>query len=150
MTLTVSLPQSQQPAIYPHPKSDQSSQLPTHLRSTLILSSHLYLRLVNGLSPQVSLPTLLLSAIRVRCPPPPSTQTSLFDHSKKYLVKSTDHKAPRYVVFSTLLLLRPSCAQIPSSTTYFRTPSAYFSHSKWQTKFHTHIKQRAKLWFRIF
>jgi hypothetical protein len=40
------------------------------------------------------------------------------------VVKSTDHEAPRYVVFSTPI---NSCrlAQISSSAPYSRTPSVY-------------------------
>ena len=44
---------------------------------------------------------------------------------KQYLVSSTNRKAPRYVVFSTPVLSRPSQAQILTSTPYSQTPSAY-------------------------
>jgi hypothetical protein len=39
-------------------------------------------------------------------------------------VKSTNYEAPRYVVFTTLLSLHPSLAQIFSSTPCSQTPSA--------------------------
>ena len=53
---------------------------------------------------------------------------------KRYLMKSTDHKAPFYVVFSTLLLPRPSKAQISSSVPNSRKPSAYIPPSMWAIK----------------
>jgi hypothetical protein len=42
-----------------------------------------------------------------------------------YLVRSTEHKSPFYVVFSTLMLPHSSWAQISSSALYSRKPSAY-------------------------
>jgi hypothetical protein len=59
------------------------------------------------------------------------------------LVSSTDHKAPRYVVFSTPLLPRPSLAQISSTAPYSRTPSADVPPLMWQSKFHIYKKQLA-------
>jgi hypothetical protein len=64
---------------------------------------------------------------------------------EKFLVRSTDHKVPRYAVFSTRLLPSPSYAQISSSAPYSRKPSAYIPPSVWATKFHTHVKQQAIL-----
>jgi len=64
-----------------------------------------------------------------------------------HLVSSTDHKTPRYVVFSTPLLPRSSQAQIFSSTPYSHTPSAYVPPSVCETKFHAHTKQQEKLHF---
>ena len=52
---------------------------------------------------------------------------------------------PRYVVFSTPLLPRPSYTQIFPSMSYSQIPSAYVPPSMWATKFHTHKKQKAKL-----
>jgi hypothetical protein len=49
------------------------------------------------------------------------------------------------VVFSTPLLPRPSYAQVSSSAHYSRKLSAYIPPSVWVTKFHTHIKQAARL-----
>jgi hypothetical protein len=56
----------------------------------------------------------------------------------QYWVRSTNHEAPHYEVFS-LPLPRPSEVQI------FSTPSAYFPPSMSATKFHTHTKQLAEL-----
>ena len=79
-----------------------------------------------------------------------SPSISLFSiWSFTYLVSSTDHKAPHCVVFSNPLSPHPSQAQASSSAPYSETPSAYVPPSKWQTKFHTHIEQQAKLQFCI-
>jgi hypothetical protein len=64
---------------------------------------------------------------------------------KWYLVRSREHKAPCYAVFSNSLLRRPSQAQISSSAPYSRKPSAYIPPLIWATKFYTHIKQQVKL-----
>jgi hypothetical protein len=66
-----------------------------------------------------------------------------------YLVRSTEHKAPCYAVFSTPLLPRPSEVQISSSASCSWKPSAYIPPSMWATKFHTHIKQPARLWLGV-
>jgi len=58
-----------------------------------------------------------------------------------YLVRSTYHKAPRYVVFSTPLSPRPSYAQISPSALILDTPSASVPPSLWETKFHTHTTE---------
>ena len=55
-----------------------------------------------------------------------------------YLVRSTNHKASHYVVFSSPLLPRPSWTQISSSAPYSRKSSAYIPASLRATKFHTH------------
>jgi hypothetical protein len=47
---------------------------------------------------------------------------TVFSH---YSLRSTDHEALHYEVFSTPLLPRPSKSQIFSSTPYSQTPSAY-------------------------
>ena len=73
----------------------------------------------------------------------------LVSSPERYLVRSTEHEAPRCVVFSTPLLSCPSQAQISFSAPYSRAPSAYVSLSTWATKFHTHIKQEEKLYFCI-
>src|SRR5215469_3245722 len=67
----------------------------------------------------------------------------------QYWVSSKDPQAPHYVIFSIPLLPRPSWAQILSSTPYSQTPSAYYPPSMSATKFHTHTRQRAKLYFYI-
>jgi len=61
-----------------------------------------------------------------------------------------DHEAPRYVVFTSLLLPRLSCAQISSSAPHSQTPSPYVPTSVLKTKFHTHTEQLTKLQFCIF
>jgi len=51
--------------------------------------------------------------------------------------------APRYVVFSSLLLLSPSYAQMSPASSNSRTLSPLLCkllHLIWQTKFHTHVK----------
>jgi hypothetical protein len=59
----------------------------------------------------------------------------------QYWMRSTDHET-YYDVFSTPLLPRPSKAQLPSSTLYSQTRSAYVTPSMSATKFHTHAKNR--------
>ena len=75
---------------------------PTSWRSILILSSHLHLGLPTGLFPSgfptKTLYTPLISPIRAACP----DHLILLNWSRKqYWVRSTDHYAPHYVVFST-------------------------------------------------
>jgi hypothetical protein len=64
-------------------------------------------------------------------------------------VRSTDHEAPHYEVFSTPLLPRPSYTLIFSSTPDSQTPSAYVPPSMSETKFHTHTKRQEELQFCI-
>jgi hypothetical protein len=54
-------------------------------------------------------------------------------------VRSADHDAS-HEVLSTLMLPRPSYAQILSSTPCYQTPSAYVPPSMSATKFHTHTE----------
>ena len=49
--------------------------------------------------------------------------------SKIHFTLNTEHKAPCYVVFSTLLLPRPSWVQISSSAPYFHKHSALYTQS---------------------
>jgi hypothetical protein len=125
------------PVHVPHPNSQ---------RSILILSSHLCLCLPRGLLPS-GFPTKTLyapplSPIRATCP---AISVFLTWSPKWWWVRSTEHKALCYAVFSTPLLPHPSWAQISSSALYSWKPSAYFPPSVWVTKFHTHIKQPARL-----
>ena len=67
-------------------------------------------------------------------------------------MRSTGHKAPPYIIFSTPLLPRPSYIKIPSWATYSPTPSVSLPPALDVTdqKFYTHTKQQAKLHLRIF
>jgi hypothetical protein len=58
-----------------------------------------------------------------------------------YLVRSTDLN-PSFIVFSTNLLPRPSCARISSSATYCRTSAAYAPPLVLQTKYRNHKNNR--------
>ena len=85
----------------------QSMPQPTSLRSILILSSHLRLGLptkpcTNHYCLSHASHTLPISCFLIWSP-------------EYRLVRSTDNKAPRYVAFSTLLLLRPCYVQISSA-----------------------------------
>jgi hypothetical protein len=118
-------------ATYSNPQPDQSS---------LCLSF-----------PQVSSPE---TCVHLSCPSnvPHGSPNPFFSIllPEQYLVRNTNHKALRYVVFSTTLLSRLSEAQIFSSAPYSRIPSAYVPPSIWKTKLHTHTKQLDKLQFCIY
>ena len=82
---------------------------PTSWISFLILSSHLCLGPPSGLFPSgfttKTLYTPLLPLIRATC----HVHLIILDLTpEQYWVRSTDHSAPHYVIFSTLLLPRPS------------------------------------------
>ena len=90
------------------------------------ITFHLRLGLSSDLSsssfPTKTLYAPLLSLIRATCP----AHFILLDLITQILFgEEYNHKAPRYVVFSSPLLPRPSEAQIPFSAPYSRTPSAY-------------------------
>jgi hypothetical protein len=78
----------------------------------------------------LSLPPYVLHA-------PPISIFSILSLAR-YWVRSTDHSAPHYVIFSIPPLPRPSKAQIFSSAPYSQTPSVYTPPSMSATKFHTH------------
>ena len=67
----------------------------------------------------------------------------------QYWVRGTNHLAPHYAISSIPPLPRPSYVQIFSSAPCSQTPSASFSPAMSTTKFHTHTKQQAKLYFDI-
>ena len=78
------------------------------------------------------------------CHMPYRSYSYCFDHPR-YLVRSTEHEALNYVIFSTPLPPRPSWAQISFSPSYSQTSSAYVPPSIQKTKLHTHTKQEEKL-----
>ena len=67
----------------------------------------------------------------------------------QYWVSSTSHLAPRYTLSSIPPEPRHSQVQIFSSTPCSQTLSASFPTAMSGTKFHTHTKQQAKLYFYI-
>jgi hypothetical protein len=73
---------------------------PTCLRSVLLLSSHLCLRHSSGLLPSGSPPPYVLHA--------PPISVFFIWWFKWYLVRSIEHKALCYAVFSTPLLRHPT------------------------------------------
>ena len=110
---------------------------PTSQRSILILSFHL-----NQVFQEASFSTKVLYAplfYPYMLHAPPISFYSSWS-PEQYLVRSTDHSAPHYVVFSTPLSPRSIYAQISSPAPYSRTPSTYDSPSLWETKFHTRRK----------
>jgi len=57
------------------------------------------------------------------------------------MVRSSHHKAPCYVVFSTPPITSSLLAQI------FPNTLGYVPPYMWKTKFHTHKKQQTELYF---
>ena len=114
-----SSPHSHEPSTYPFSEPDRSSSCPrqSNLISILTLSFHLRLGFPSGLLlssfPTKTLYAPLLSLIRDTCP----AHFNLLDSITRSLVRSTEHKAPCYVVFSTpryLVPLRPNYSpQLP-------------------------------------
>jgi hypothetical protein len=102
-----SLPHSQQPATCPYSQPDRSSPCPHHISRTwvLILSYHLRLGLTCGRLPPYVIHVPPISVFLIWSP-------------DWHLVRRTEHKAPRYVVFSTplhrknIITLRPRNKQI--------------------------------------
>jgi hypothetical protein len=128
-----SLPHKQKPATCPY------TELPPRhlsLRSILISSPHLRPGLLSDLLPSGFFTKILYAPFLS-----PSVLHSLpisylIRSCEWYFVRSTEHKALCYVVFSTPLLPRPSWAQISFSALYSRKPSAYIPPSVWATNFH--------------
>ena len=144
-----SLPRSQEPATSPYPEQDRSNPFPPSHFSKI----HFNIILPSTPGPSKWCPSLRFTHKN-------TVYTSLLPHTCYmfypisffliwspvwYLVRSTEHEAHRYVVFSTPLLSRPSQAQISSSAPYSQTPSACVPPAMWETKFHTRIKQQATL-----
>jgi hypothetical protein len=61
-------------------------------------------------------------------------------------MKSTNHEAPFYAIFFTLLSFHPSLAQIFSSAPCSKAPSVYVPPLMSETKFHTQTEPQAKLY----
>ena len=121
--------------------------LPTSWWSILTLSSHLCLRLPSGLFPsgfhtKKTLYTTLLSPIRATFP---AHLILLCFITRKILgeqYRSLSSSLCSFLHFPvTASLLGPNILSTPCS----QTPSAYVPPSMWETKFHTHTKQPAKL-----
>jgi hypothetical protein len=112
-----SSPHSQKPATCPYPEPHRFGPC------ILILSSHICLSLPSDLLPSrfpTKNPVCISSPYVLQVLP----ISVLFNWSSEwYLVRSTEHKALCYVVFSTPLLPHPSWAQISSSAPYSRKPS---------------------------
>ena len=92
----------------------------TSLRYILLLSSHLrlYFNLSSGFLTKILYATLFSPYLLYVTP----ISVFLIWAPDWYLVKSTEHNAPLYVVFSTPLLTSPTLAQIKSSASYSRRP----------------------------
>jgi hypothetical protein len=75
----------------------------------------------------------------------PMSATWTAPHILLDLVKCTSHEAPHYAVFSKLPPLLPPWFQIFAYALSFRSPSVYVLLLVWETKYHTHRKQRVRL-----
>ena len=120
-----------------HLPDETSPCLPIPLlgRSILVLTCHLRLDLPSGLFPGGLLTRTLYALLRATRP---EITFFLIWSPENYLV-SRERNAPR-VVFHYTLLPRPSSAH--SS----RTLSAYVPPSMWDSKLHTHTKEKTQFW----
>ena len=149
MELEGSLPRLQELATCPYSEPYESTpRLPSH-----ILKIHI--NIILSSTPGSSKWSLSLrfphqnpvytSPLPHTCYMPQHITFFSFWSPEKYFMRSTDHKVPHYVVFSTPLLPRPPLAQIFFSAPYTLTTSAYVPPSMWVIKFHTHTKHQANL-----
>ena len=120
---------------------------PTSWRFILILSSHLCQVLYPSGFPTKTLYIPLLSPIRTTCP----VELILLNFITQTIL-GEEYKSLSFSLCSflhspvTLSLLGPNNL----FKTYSLIPSAYIPPSMWATKFHTHIKQQATLYFSTF
>jgi len=148
-----SLPHSQAYATCPYPWTipiQSTCPRPTSWITILILYFHLRLGLPSGLFPSGfptnSLNTHLSSPIHSRCP----AHLILLDFSIRTILGEVYITfISRYAVSACPPLPRPSLVQIFSSTPYSQTHSASFLSAMSSTKFHSHTKQQARLYFHI-
>ena len=98
----------QAPITCPYPEPEQSSPYlhPTSWKSILILPSHLHIGFPSSLFPSGFSPKPCMHPPSPT--PTPPTSVFLIWSLEQYLVRSTDHKAPHYDVFSSPLLCYPS------------------------------------------
>ena len=123
MKLECFFPHSQDPATCPYPEPDRSSPSPPSHFSKIYFSIILLPTLwsSNWFFPSVFrtktlyAPTLFPYVLHA-----PPISFFVIWLPECYLVRNTEHNAPCYVVFHTLLLPRTSCTQISSSAPYSR------------------------------
>jgi hypothetical protein len=147
MEPTCSLPHSQAPATcpYPEPRSVLASlsHFIIHFNIILLYTPDYSKWSSSFGSPKPKPHTPVLSPTRATCP---AHLIVLDAITRRYLVRSTNHKA-RYAVSHSPLLPRVCHGQVSSSAPYSRTPSAHVPPSVCETKTRTRAKQKAELQF---